>query len=97
ILKLMPKYYPFYQYEYQSLQDSFADFTACDVAKQQQIISQLLNMLHANALNGNFKNIEFGCTKSTVFGRKPNGINLNDTYFIYTSPTGLFEKRFLIK
>lgn len=97
ILDLMPQYYPFYSYEYQSLADSFEDFKACDIAKQQQIIEQLLNMLHANALNGNFKDLKFGIIKSTALGKKPNGMDLNNIYLIYTSPTGLFEKRVLIK
>nr|WP_259335258.1 Cas9 endonuclease PAM-interacting domain-containing protein [Bombilactobacillus bombi] len=98
ILDLMNKYYPFYKNDYYKLKNNFLIFKNCSINKQLLIIDQLLITLHANGSNGNLKKLEYGNINSERFGRKnKKNYDWSDTYFIYASPTGLFEKRVLIK
>lgn len=97
IVAKMAEIYPFYASEQKRLAaeenlDAFKNFAEQEDGRleQFQILEELLKTLHANAVTGNIK---FGNIKTGMFGRRPNGYPMNNTYFIYQSPTGLFEHR----
>nr|WP_318530733.1 Cas9 endonuclease PAM-interacting domain-containing protein [Companilactobacillus keshanensis] len=88
IIAKMKEFYPFYKSEAIRLEDNIDAFKSLDNEKQLNVISQVLNLLHANSTSANLK---FGKISTSSFGRKPNGYEFSNTDFIYESPTGLYR------
>ncbi len=94
LLESMGKYYPFYKSDYERLLSNREFFYDSETSEKVNIIQQLLIFFHANPAN---PKINLGSINTSAFGKKPNGIELSHTEFIYESPTGLFQKRLLIE
>lgn len=101
IVERMEKYYPFYKSEQVRLaaEENVEAFRLIGEEEngrleQFNLIEELLKTVHQNAGNGS---VNFGSIKTVALGRRSNGYEMDQTYFIYQSPTGLFETRKLIQ
>ena len=98
ILDKVNKYYALYDINKfrERLNSGFDLFKELNIEEKEDVLSNMLDGLHANATFGNLKKIKV----STPFGQLqvPTGIKLSrNAELIYQSPTGLIERRVKLK
>ena len=98
ILDKVNKYYSLYDINQfrKKLVNGFELFKEFDSLKKENVLNNILDGLHANAVFGNLNVIKI----STPFGQLqiPSGIKLSsNAELIYQSPTGLIERKVKLK
>lgn len=98
ILDKVNKYYALYDINKfrERLNSGFDLFKELNIEEKEDVLSNMLDGLHANATLGDLKKVKI----STPFGKLqvPTGIKLSlNAELIYQSPTGLTERRVKLK
>lgn len=98
ILDKVNKYYALYDINKfrERLNSGFDLFKELNIEEKEDVLSNMLDGLHANATLGDLKKVKI----STPFGKLqvPTGIKLSlNAELIYQSPTGLIERRVKLK